>query len=124
MATWMVANWGQPEVVAKWCPALTQGQKLASYCLTEPDAGSDAASLTTTARRDGDGISCWMAAKPLSPAPVPPICWWSWHALVRPGASGHLGLCWCEAESAPASAMARRKTRWAGTASLPAADHL
>ena len=54
MATWMVANWGQPEIVAEWCPALTQGQKLASYCLTEPDAGSDAASLKTTARRDGE----------------------------------------------------------------------
>ncbi|MFO1385028.1 MAG: acyl-CoA dehydrogenase family protein [Chitinivorax sp.] len=54
MATWMVANWGQPGVVAEWCPALTQGQKLASYCLTEPDAGSDAASLKTTARRDGE----------------------------------------------------------------------
>jgi alkylation response protein AidB-like acyl-CoA dehydrogenase len=40
--------------VAAWGPALTRGTKLASYCLTEPEAGSDAAALRTTARRDGD----------------------------------------------------------------------
>ncbi len=33
---------------------MTSMQRLASYCLTEPNAGSDAASLRTTARRDGD----------------------------------------------------------------------
>ncbi|MEW9900140.1 acyl-CoA dehydrogenase family protein [Chitinivorax sp. PXF-14] len=54
MATWMVASWGRPEIVAEWCPALATGQKLASYCLTEPGAGSDAASLKTSAARDGD----------------------------------------------------------------------
>ncbi|HEX7045129.1 MAG TPA: acyl-CoA dehydrogenase family protein [Burkholderiales bacterium] len=54
MATWMIATWGTPATVERWCPALAQGTKLASYCLTEPGAGSDAASLKTTARRDGD----------------------------------------------------------------------
>ncbi|MFL6626651.1 MAG: acyl-CoA dehydrogenase family protein [Burkholderiaceae bacterium] len=54
MATWMVTAFGRPELVAAWGPALTRGARLASYCLTEPDAGSDAASLRTTARRDGD----------------------------------------------------------------------
>ncbi len=54
MATWMIASWAQPAVRDAWCPALTAGEKLASYCLTEPGAGSDAASLKTTARRDGD----------------------------------------------------------------------
>lgn len=53
MATWMIANWGSAEAIAEWCPALTLGTKLASYCLTEPGAGSDAANLTTSARRDG-----------------------------------------------------------------------
>ncbi|MBB5017693.1 hypothetical protein HNQ59_000962 [Chitinivorax tropicus] len=53
MATWMIATWGTPEVVAQWCPELTLGRKLASYCLTEPGAGSDAASLKTSARREG-----------------------------------------------------------------------
>lgn len=54
MATWMVTGFGSGELVAEWGEALTSGQKLASYCLTEPGAGSDAAALKTTARRDGD----------------------------------------------------------------------
>lgn len=54
MATWMVASFGTPEAVAEFCPDLVTGERLASYCLTEPGAGSDAASLTTSARRDGD----------------------------------------------------------------------
>lgn len=53
MATWMVASWGTPAVHDRWSAALADGSKLASYCLTEPDAGSDAASLRTSARRDG-----------------------------------------------------------------------
>ncbi|GIX31030.1 MAG: acyl-CoA dehydrogenase [Porticoccaceae bacterium] len=54
MAAWMVCTWGRPELRAAWGEALTSGRKLASYCLTEPNAGSDAASLTTSARREGD----------------------------------------------------------------------
>lgn len=54
MATWMIASWGQPGVQAEWCGDLVSGEKLASYCLTEPGAGSDAAGLRTTARREGD----------------------------------------------------------------------
>ncbi|SDI54170.1 hypothetical protein SAMN04488540_10239 [Ferrimonas sediminum] len=54
MATWMVATWGTEAFKAQWCEALTTGQKLASYCLTEPGSGSDAASLSTKAERDGD----------------------------------------------------------------------
>ncbi|WP_447919465.1 acyl-CoA dehydrogenase family protein [Achromobacter aegrifaciens] len=54
MATWMVGNWGQPALRAAWGPLLASGQKLASYCLTEPGAGSDAASLSTRAERQGD----------------------------------------------------------------------
>lgn len=53
MATWMVGNWGQPGLRQEWGPALASGQKLASYCLTEPGAGSDAGSLSTRAQRDG-----------------------------------------------------------------------
>ncbi|MDB5819295.1 MAG: acyl-CoA dehydrogenase, partial [Rhizobacter sp.] len=54
MATWMISRFARPEVSAEWAPALTAGMKLASYCLTEPGAGSDAASLKTSARRQGD----------------------------------------------------------------------
>lgn len=45
---------GTPEQKAKYLPALASGEMIASFALTEPDAGSDAGSLRTTARRDGD----------------------------------------------------------------------
>ena len=54
MATWMLSRWGQEALCDEWVPALAAGQKLASYCLTEPQSGSDAASLRTKADRDGD----------------------------------------------------------------------
>ncbi len=53
MATWMLGTWAQPEVRGHWGPLLTTGEKLASYCLTEPGAGSDAASLKTRAELVG-----------------------------------------------------------------------
>ena len=53
MATWMLGTWAQPAVRDHWGPLLTTGQKLASYCLTEPGAGSDAASLKTRAELVG-----------------------------------------------------------------------
>lgn len=55
MATWMIARWGTDTVKQTWCPSLVAGEKLASYCLTEPGAGSDAASLRTKAQKVADG---------------------------------------------------------------------
>lgn len=54
MATWMIASWGTEQIKDAWCPELVMGEKLASYCLTEPGSGSDAAALRTTAKKDGD----------------------------------------------------------------------
>ncbi|WP_266159919.1 acyl-CoA dehydrogenase family protein [Dyella silvatica] len=54
MATWMLTAHAQPALCEAWGPALASGAKLTSYCLTEPGAGSDAASLRTRAVRDGD----------------------------------------------------------------------
>jgi alkylation response protein AidB-like acyl-CoA dehydrogenase len=54
MATWMVASFGDDALRKTWCPSLTSGEKLASYCLTEPGAGSDAASLRTRADLKGE----------------------------------------------------------------------
>jgi alkylation response protein AidB-like acyl-CoA dehydrogenase len=53
MVAWMVTRFATPDVAAQWGPALTRGEKLGSYCLTEPDAGSDAGSLKTSARKEG-----------------------------------------------------------------------
>ncbi|WP_445011961.1 acyl-CoA dehydrogenase family protein [Vreelandella stevensii] len=54
MVTWMLADFGTSEAVEQWGERLANGELLGSYCLTEPNAGSDAASLKTTARRDGE----------------------------------------------------------------------
>lgn len=54
MATWMLGTWATDAVRDHWGPLLTSGGKLASYCLTEPGAGSDAASLKTRAERIGN----------------------------------------------------------------------
>jgi alkylation response protein AidB-like acyl-CoA dehydrogenase len=55
MATWMVSTWGTRAAKDKWCPSLVTGEKLASYCLTEPGSGSDAAAMRSTAKKDGKG---------------------------------------------------------------------
>ncbi|TCO75387.1 acyl-CoA dehydrogenase family protein [Chromatocurvus halotolerans] len=54
MATSMIGKYCNEQTIEEWCPSLVTGEKLASYCLTEPGAGSDAAKLRTRAERDGD----------------------------------------------------------------------
>ncbi|MFT6989985.1 MAG: alkylation response protein AidB-like acyl-CoA dehydrogenase [Paraglaciecola sp.] len=54
MATWMVSTWGTRAAKDKWCASLVTGEKLASYCLTEPGSGSDAAAMRSTAKKDGN----------------------------------------------------------------------
>ncbi|WP_272978424.1 acyl-CoA dehydrogenase family protein, partial [Idiomarina baltica] len=54
MVTWMIGSFGQQDVIDEWVPELVTGEKLGSYCLTEPGSGSDAASLRTSAKKDGD----------------------------------------------------------------------
>ncbi|MDB2384358.1 acyl-CoA dehydrogenase family protein [Endozoicomonas sp.] len=54
MVTWMVGEFGQDTLKSEWGDALSSGEKLASYCLTEPGAGSDAASLKTKAEKEKD----------------------------------------------------------------------
>ena len=54
MASWMIDTFGSDEQRAAWLPRLTSMELIASYCLTEPGAGSDAANLKTRAVRDGD----------------------------------------------------------------------
>ncbi len=54
MVTWMVGEFGTEALLATWGEEMATGSKLASYCLTEPDSGSDAASLKTKAVKDGN----------------------------------------------------------------------
>ena len=54
MASWMIDRFGSEALRRKYLPRMTTMELIASYCLTEPGSGSDAASLRTRADRDGD----------------------------------------------------------------------
>jgi alkylation response protein AidB-like acyl-CoA dehydrogenase len=54
MATWMIDRYSTDEIRKKYVPGLTSGDLIASYCLTEPGSGSDAASLSTKAEKVGN----------------------------------------------------------------------
>lgn len=54
MASWMIDRFGSAELKSRYLPELLTMEQMASYCLTEPGSGSDAAALKTVARRDGD----------------------------------------------------------------------
>lgn len=54
MVLGVIENYASEEIKEKFLPRLTTCELIGSYCLTEPNSGSDAASLSTTARRDGD----------------------------------------------------------------------
>ena len=54
MSTWMIDRFGSDDLRRRYVPSLTTMERIASYCLTEPGSGSDAAAMRTTAVRDGD----------------------------------------------------------------------
>lgn len=61
MASWMVSKWGQPALRDAWGADLSSGSKLASYCLTEPGAGSDAASTSPVVANGTLASTSWVA---------------------------------------------------------------
>ncbi|MTD15350.1 acyl-CoA dehydrogenase [Nakamurella sp. YIM 132087] len=65
MLSWTVARWGSDEQKSRWLPDLAAGTLLGAFCLSEPDAGSDATGIRTTATPDGtgwrlDGTKTWI----------------------------------------------------------------
>ena len=54
MASWMIDRFGSDDLRKRYLPRLTTMQLIASYCLTEPGSGSDAANMRTSAKLDGD----------------------------------------------------------------------
>ena len=54
MAAWMIDTYGNDDQRRRFLPSMTSMEKIASYCLTEPGSGSDAAAMKMTAKRDGD----------------------------------------------------------------------
>jgi alkylation response protein AidB-like acyl-CoA dehydrogenase len=65
MAAATIDRWASAEARGEWLPSLASGERLAAFCLTEPEAGSDAMAGATTARRCGgdyrlDGVKRWI----------------------------------------------------------------
>jgi alkylation response protein AidB-like acyl-CoA dehydrogenase len=88
MAGWMIDRFGTKEQRARFLPRLMSMEHFASYCLTEPGSGSDAAALQTSARRDGDnyvlnGSKAFISGGGSSDIYV---------AMVRTGESGPRGI--------------------------------
>ena len=54
VALYPIVAFGSPEQHQRWVPALAQGEKVGAFCLTEPNAGSDASGIIATATADGD----------------------------------------------------------------------
>lgn len=88
MASWMIDSFGNAKQRAKYLPRLTSMEWIASYCLTEPDSGSDAGAMRSRAVRDGDhyvlnGSKAFISGSGISDIYV---------AMVRTGDEGAKGV--------------------------------
>ncbi len=88
MCAWMIDSYGTPEQRKTWVPRLATMESIASYCLTEPGAGSDASALQTRAVRDGsdyvlDGVKQFISGAGVSDVYV---------VMARTGAPGPRGI--------------------------------
>jgi alkylation response protein AidB-like acyl-CoA dehydrogenase len=111
MVCWMIGRFGDAALRANLLPALLRCETIASYCLTEPDSGSDAAALRTRAVRDGDhylldGTKAFISGAGAS----------DWYAvMVRTGAEGPAGIsCMLVAKGTPGLSFGapERKMGW------------
>ncbi len=88
MASWMIDCFGGTDVKAKFLPDLVSMDKMASYCLTEPGSGSDAAALKTSAKLEGDHYVVNGTKQFISGAGVNDI----YVTMVRTGGPGPKGI--------------------------------
>ena len=88
MASWMIDSFGSDAQREKYLPRLTAMDLIASYCLTEPGSGSDAAAMRTKAVRDGDHYVLNGGKAFISGAGVSDI----YVAMVRTGDDGPKGV--------------------------------
>ena len=117
MASWMIDRFGTREQRARFLPKLTPMDHLASYCLTEPGSGSDAAALTTRARRDGDsyvlnGTKAFISGGGASDIYI---------AMVRTGGEGPHGISCLVVENGAPGLSFGKKERKLGWNSQPTA---
>ena len=88
MCAWMIDTYGTPEQRKSWVPRLASMELIASYCLTEPGAGSDAAALRTKAVREGDHYVLDGVKQFISGAGVSDV----YVVMARTGADGPRGI--------------------------------
>ncbi len=88
MASWMIDRFGADAVKARYLPSMVTGERLGSYCLTEPSSGSDAAALRTKAVKDGDAYVVTGSKAFISGAGENEI----YVTMVRTGADGPKGI--------------------------------
>lgn len=88
MVTWLLDYYGPEALRRYWGPKLTSMEVMASYCLTEPSSGSDAAALRTTAVREGDHYVLNGSKSFISGGSISEV----YACMVRTGDSSHRGI--------------------------------
>src|SRR5258707_2052480 len=118
MAAWMIDTYGGEEARQKFLPRLCTMEHFASYALTEPGSGSDAASLTTRATRDGDHYVLNGAKAFISGGGVSDI----YVCMVRTGEEGPKGISCVVVEKGTPGLTFGKKERKMGWNSQPTAQ--
>jgi alkylation response protein AidB-like acyl-CoA dehydrogenase len=118
MASWMIDRFGSDEQRKRFLPRMTTMEKIASYCLTEPGSGSDAASLKTRAVKDGDRYVLNGAKAFISGAGVSDI----YVCMVRTGEEGPKGISCLVVEKGMPGLSFGKKERKLGWNSQPTAQ--
>jgi alkylation response protein AidB-like acyl-CoA dehydrogenase len=118
MASWMIDRFGGEEQRKRFLPTLTTMEKIASYCLTEPGSGSDAASLKTRAVKDGDHYVLNGSKAFISGAGVSDV----YVCMVRTGEDGAKGVSCLVIEKGTKGLSFGKKERKMGWNSQPTAQ--
>lgn len=118
MASWMIDRFGSEEQRKRLLPKLTSMERIASYCLTEPGSGSDAAALRTRAVRDGDHYVLNGAKAFISGAGVSDV----YVCMVRTGEDGPKGISCLVVEKGTPGLSFGKKERKLGWSSQPTAQ--
>src|SRR5271157_3935064 len=114
MCAWMIDSFGTAEQRKEWIPRLAPMDAIASYCLTEPGAGSDASALSTRAVKQGgdyvlDGVKQFISGAGVSDVYV---------VMARTGGEGPRGIsAFIVEKDTPGLSFGGKKRRWAGTRS-------
>lgn len=116
MVTSLVDRYADSELRMKWGPKLTSMDVLGSYCLTEPESGSDAASLKTRAIKDGDHYILNGSKAFISGGSVSDV----YLCMVRTGDESHHGIsCLLIEKNTPGLSFGKLEKKWGGIVNLP-----